>query len=113
EQGARKVFAVDVGSDQLDPRLVADTRVVNLEKTDIRNVEKLEESPQLVVVDVSFISLNHIWPALARIAPEAQMMVLVKPQFEVGAQSLGKGGVVKDKKMRHQALRDLWQSCHE
>lgn len=113
EQGAKKVFAVDVGSGQLDSKLAADSRVANLEKTDIRNVDKLDEAPHLVVVDVSFISLNHIWPALARIAPDAQMMVLVKPQFEVGAQSLGKGGVVKDKKIRHQALRDLWQSCHE
>lgn len=113
ENGAKKVFAVDVGSDQLDPTLRGHSRVVNLERTDIRNIEHFDEVPELVVVDVSFISLKHIWPALARLAPRAQMMVLVKPQFEVGAVSLGKGGVVKDKKIRHQALRDLWQSCHE
>lgn len=107
ELGAKHVFAVDVGSDQLDPILVADSRVSNLEKTDIRELNTLEFEVDVVVVDVSFISLNHIFDSLKRLAPKSQMVVLVKPQFEVGQLGLGKGGIVKDLETRHQVLREL------
>lgn len=107
ELGAAHVFAVDVGSDQLDPILIADERVSNLEKTDIRSLESLDSPVDVVVVDVSFISLTHIFDSLVRLAPKAQMIILVKPQFEVGQMGLGKGGIVKEREIRHQVLREL------
>lgn len=107
ELGAKHVYAVDVGSDQLDPLLVADSRVSNLEKTDIRSLDSLERAVEFVVVDVSFISLAHIFDSLVRLAPGSEMIVLVKPQFEVGQMGLGKGGIVKERETRHQVLREL------
>ncbi len=113
ELGAKLVYAVDVGSDQLDPTLASDPRVSNLEQTDIRDIKSFEMSVGVVVVDVSFISLTHIFESLVRLAPKAQMVVLVKPQFEVGQLGLGKGGIVKEKEIRHQVLAHLASQVRE
>jgi 23S rRNA (cytidine1920-2'-O)/16S rRNA (cytidine1409-2'-O)-methyltransferase len=103
-RGARRVFAVDVGRDQLHPDLLSDTRVVSMEQTDIRQVETLPVAPELAVVDVSFIPLALVLPAVHRLlAPAAPVVVLIKPQFEVGAGRLGKGGIVKDPAAREHA----------
>lgn len=105
QHGARHVYALDVGRDQLHPSLRQRPDVTFLEATDIRDFahERLPERPSLVTIDVSFISLRHVLPAaLALAAPLAQAIVLVKPQFEVGPEHLKKG-LVRDPAMHRQA----------
>jgi 23S rRNA (cytidine1920-2'-O)/16S rRNA (cytidine1409-2'-O)-methyltransferase len=99
EQGAVKVYAVDVGHGQLDPKLRADGRVVVMEKTNARNlpVDSFPESPALATIDISFISLEKVLPSVFGVLTLAgEAVVLVKPQFEVGKGQVGKGGVVRD-----------------
>lgn len=99
QNGARKVFAVDVGYGQLAWKLRDDQRVVNLERTNIRSLaaDRLDESPDLAVIDASFISLDKVLPAtLAHLQPASDIIALIKPQFEVGKGQVGKGGVVRD-----------------
>lgn len=99
QRGATKVFAVDVGYGQLAWSLREDPRVVNLERTNIRELtaEHLGERPSLAVIDASFISLDKVLPpTLALLAPGAEILALIKPQFEVGKGQVGKGGVVRD-----------------
>lgn len=96
-RGARLVYAVDVGRDQLHPALRSDSRVVAMEGTDIRTLAELPLAPVLVSIDVSFISLTMVLPAVLHLsAPEATIVALIKPQFEVGPERLGKGGVVRN-----------------
>lgn len=100
ERGAAKVFAVDVGSGQLHPRVAADPRVVSLEQTDARHLDEtlIPEAPTLIVCDVSFIGLAKALPVpLALAEAGADLVTLVKPQFEAdGPGGAGKKGVVKD-----------------
>ena len=100
DRGAAQVFAVDVGTGQLHPSVAADPRVVNLEKTDARHLTTalITDTPSLIVCDASFISLSKVLPAaLALAEPEADLITLVKPQFEAdGPKAVGKKGVVKD-----------------
>jgi 23S rRNA (cytidine1920-2'-O)/16S rRNA (cytidine1409-2'-O)-methyltransferase len=106
-RGAGRVYAVDVGRGQLHPSLAADPRVVSLEATDARALTPalIPEPPQLLVTDVSFISLEKALPAaLSLAAPGADLVALVKPQFEVGPERVGKGGLVKDAAARAEAL---------
>lgn len=105
QRGARSVVAVDVGYGQLDPRLRDDPRVRVLERTNARHLtpEALPEPVSLVTVDVSFISARLVLPALARCAPGADWLVMVKPQFEVGRERVGRGGVVRDDALRAEA----------
>jgi len=105
--GARRVYAVDVGRGQLHASLADDPRVVSLEGLDARALAAaaVPERPALIVCDVSFISLAKALPAaLALAAPDADLVALVKPQFEVGPDRVGKGGVVKDPAARAGAL---------
>jgi 23S rRNA (cytidine1920-2'-O)/16S rRNA (cytidine1409-2'-O)-methyltransferase len=105
-RGAARVYAVDVGHGQLDWRLRNDPRVVVLEKTNARHLTRalVSEPVDLVVCDVSFISLELALPAaLALAAPEAFLVALIKPQFEVGKGRVGKGGVVRDPAL-HEAV---------
>lgn len=99
-RGAAQVFAVDVGTGQLHPSVAADPRVVNLEKTDARHLTTalITETLSLIVCDASFISLAKVLPAALDLAePEADLITLVKPQFEAdGPKAVGKKGVVKD-----------------
>jgi 23S rRNA (cytidine1920-2'-O)/16S rRNA (cytidine1409-2'-O)-methyltransferase len=109
-RGAARVYAVDVGRGQLHPRLAADPRVVALEGVDARSLTAalIPEPPGLVVCDASFIGLAKVLPAaLDLAAPEADLIALVKPQFEVGPDHVGKGGLVRDSKARAQALADV------
>ncbi len=99
ERGATRVFAVDVGQGQLHPRVAADPRVVNLERTDARELttELVPQAPQLIVCDASFIGLAKVLPAALDLAEEgADLVTLVKPQFEAEGPGVGKKGVVKD-----------------
>jgi 23S rRNA (cytidine1920-2'-O)/16S rRNA (cytidine1409-2'-O)-methyltransferase len=109
QQGAARVHAVDVGYGQLDAKLRADPRVVVLERTNARNLEAsmIPDAIELVVADVAFISLRLVVPALAAVAPRAEWLLLVKPQFEVGREQVGKGGVVRDDALRAAAVESV------
>jgi len=110
ERGAAKVFALDVGHGQLHPRLLDDPRVVNIEGVNARAMSPADVGAAVgaVVADVSFISLRLVLPpALALSAPGAWGVFLVKPQFEVGREHIGKGGIVLDAALARQAAEDL------
>jgi len=106
QAGARHVVAVDVGYGQLHERLRQDDRVTVLERTHARDLEPaaLPAGIRWVTADVSFISLRLLLPAIARVAPAADCLLLVKPQFEVGREQVGKGGVVRDDALREAAV---------
>ncbi len=115
QRGAAKVYAIDVGRAQLDYRLRQDKRVVIHENTNARYLEALGEPADIVAIDVSFISLRLILPAVARITSEpADVIALVKPQFEAGRASVGKGGVVRDAAVHRRVLNDVaaWAISH-
>jgi 23S rRNA (cytidine1920-2'-O)/16S rRNA (cytidine1409-2'-O)-methyltransferase len=110
ERGARRVHAVDVGHGHLDPGLRGDRRVVALDGVNARDLTpaELPEAPDLVVCDVSFVSLKLALPrALALARPGARLIALVKPQFEVGPQGIGKGGIVRDRALIEAVAADL------
>ena len=107
QQGAKKVFAIDVGYGQLDWKIRNDERVVVMERTNIRNVtpEDLGEPLDLSVIDVSFIGLEIVLPAVKNLLkPTGQVLCLIKPQFEAGKENVGKKGVVRDPKIHKMVL---------
>ena len=107
QAGAARVIALDVGYGQLHPRLRSDDRVTVLERVNARNVTSLPFPPEIVVCDVSFISVKTALPPLLRLAaPGWQALVLVKPQFEAGRADTPKG-VVRDPEVRRRVLRDV------
>ena len=109
QNGAVKVYAVDVGYGQLAWSLRTDERVVNMERTNIRSVtlDQLAEPIEFFSVDVSFISLHHIFPvAQAITTPDAMGVCLVKPQFEAGREKVGKNGVVRDPATHREVLHN-------
>ena len=108
QQGAKKVFAIDVGYGQLDWKIRSDERVVVMERTNIRYVtpEQLGEPLDLSVIDVSFIGLEIVLPTIKNLLkPTGQVLCLIKPQFEAGKENVGKKGVVRDAKI-HQMVLD-------
>lgn len=109
--GARQVVAADVGYGQLAWRLQTDPRVVVVDRTNVRDLTLEQiggEAAELIVGDLSFISLTLVLPALARCAaPEADLALMVKPQFEVGRERLGAGGVVRDPELHADAVRTV------
>ena len=109
EHGAERVFAVDVGHGQLAEKLRTDSRVVNMENTDIRNVtaEDIGGQADFISVDVSFISLTKILPKLCELLNDSGCAaVLIKPQFEAGKSDIGKRGIVKDRKAHERVLAE-------
>lgn len=116
QNGAKKVYAVDSGTDQLHSKLKEDLRVVNMEKCNARNLTStlFSESIELAVMDLSFISQTCIYPALARILQEgATVISLIKPQFEAGKNAVGKNGIVKDKKTHILVIEQIIKSAQE
>jgi 23S rRNA (cytidine1920-2'-O)/16S rRNA (cytidine1409-2'-O)-methyltransferase len=110
QRGAARVYCVDVGHGQLDWKIASDPRVVVRDRTNIRLAppDLLPEPVDLVTIDVSFISLRLVLPALVPLArPGSPLVALVKPQFEVGRALVGKGGIVRDEGARAQALADV------
>ena len=110
QYGAAKVYSVDVGYGQFDWSLRKDSRVVVIERTNIRHMpfEKISEQVDLIVADTSFISLKKVIPAAEKFMRDGtQVLALIKPQFEAGKNKIGKGGVVKDLAIREQVLCDL------
>lgn len=115
QRSARHVYAVDVGRGQLAWRLREDARVTVMEQTDIRNVDTLPESISLVAVDVAFISLKLVLPAVKPLlAPDADVVALIKPQFEAGRAEVGKGGIVRDVSVQLRVVAELtaWVEEH-
>ncbi len=116
QQGAKKVFAIDVGYGQLAWKIREDPRVVVMERTNIRYVtpEDLGEPLDLSVIDVSFISLKIVLPAVRRLLRESgQVLCLIKPQFEAGREKVGKKGVVRDAAVHEEVLNGFLQLAAE
>jgi 23S rRNA (cytidine1920-2'-O)/16S rRNA (cytidine1409-2'-O)-methyltransferase len=112
QRGAARVIALDVGHGQLHPRLRADPRVTVLERTNARDLTALPFAPELVVCDVSFISVRTALPPVLRLARSGwQAVVLVKPQFEAGRAEVGRGGVVRSHETRKRVLRDVAEAA--
>jgi 23S rRNA (cytidine1920-2'-O)/16S rRNA (cytidine1409-2'-O)-methyltransferase len=109
--GAARVYAVDVGRGLLHWRLRQDPRVVVIERVNARELEGFPETVGLVVVDVSFIGLEKVLPAVRHAAPEAQVVALFKPQFQVGRSEVGKGGIVRDQAAIDAALESFRSWC--
>jgi 23S rRNA (cytidine1920-2'-O)/16S rRNA (cytidine1409-2'-O)-methyltransferase len=108
ERGAAKVYAIDVGHDQLAAKLCQDPRVVNMEGTNIRELASLPELADGAVMDLSFISITKVLEQVKNLLkPASPLMALVKPQFEAGVERLPKDGVVKDEKVRAQILSEV------
>lgn len=109
QAGAQFVYAVDVGKDQLLQRLKEDKRVVNMESTNCRYLEKkmFDKPITFACMDVSFISIKLILPSLFAIMDVKELVVLVKPQFEAGVSNIGKKGIVKNEKVHIQVLQDM------
>ena len=115
QQGAARVYAIDVGYGQLDWKLRQDKRVVVMERTNARYLEALPETVSFVCIDVSFISLRLILPAVQQwLTSEADVVALIKPQFEAGPDQVGKGGIVKDTAVHQQVLQEIltWSREH-
>lgn len=113
QNGAQKVYAVDVGSFQMSDSLRFNPKVVLLEQTDIR-IATIPEKASGIVVDVSFISLSKVFPSLKKFVESGAFIVaLLKPQFEVGQANLGKGGIVKDDKAREEVIHSVLASAVE
>ena len=107
QRGASKVYAIDVGTGQLDKKLTSDPRVVSIEQTDVREA-KLPELVDLACIDLSFISLTHVLVKVKKLLKETGIIVaLVKPQFEVGPGQVDRRGVVSDKVKRDDALQKI------
>ena len=116
QHGAKKVYAVDSGTDQLHPTIAADKRVVKMEKTNARTLtwEMLGEKCDLAVMDVSFISQTLLYPAVRSVLKENGYFIsLIKPQFEVTASALGSGGILRDKKTRDRAVETVLRRAEE
>jgi len=106
QNGAKKVIAVDVGTDQLHPKLRNDERVEVHEKTDIRNFNSLNEKTNIALIDVSFISLRLILPSVFNLTGDIQVLALFKPQFEGSSDNLS-AGVIKNETIRRQLIKDF------
>jgi len=110
QNGAKKVYAIDVGYGQLDWKLRNDSRVVNMERTNARYLKEtdLEEKIDFASIDVAFISLEKILPAVKEILKdEGEIIALIKPQFEAGKEKIGKKGVVKDKNTHAEVINNI------
>ncbi|HVO71176.1 MAG TPA: TlyA family RNA methyltransferase [Aggregatilineaceae bacterium] len=114
QSGAARVYAIDVGYGQLDYRLRSDPRVVVIERTNARYIPALDEPVSLIVVDVSFIPLRYLLPVFRGWLTEvADLIVLIKPQFEAGKGQVGKGGVVRDPEIHRRVLREVLTAARD
>lgn len=115
QRGAAKIYAVDVGTNQLAWKLRQEPRVVVMEQTHVKELQSshFSEPPTLIVIDCSFISLTRVLPEIARwVSPHTTIIALIKPQFEVGPSRIAKGGIVKDDAAQQDAILHV-QQCAE
>lgn len=110
-RGAVRVYAIDVGRGLLHWRIRQDPRVVVIERLNARELDSFPEPVSLVVIDVSFIGLEKVLPAVRRAAPDAEVVALFKPQFQVARGEVGKGGIVRDSDAVAAALQRLREWC--
>lgn len=123
QNGARLVYGIDVGSDQMDEKIKSDPRVVCLEKINARRLDDLirtklldsfQPEPNLIVADLSFISLTLVLKAVVNaVAKNAEFIVLIKPQFELGQDALNKKGIVTDNRIRIEAVSKIQSFCEQ
>lgn len=116
QNGAIRVYAIDVGYGQLAWSLRNDQRVINMERTNVRNIkaEDLGELLDFATIDVAFISLGKVLPAIKLLLKEnAELIALIKPQFEAGKDKIGKKGVVKDPKIHKEVIQNIFDITHE
>lgn len=112
--GAKKVYAIDTGYGQIDQKLREDKRVVLLEKTNIKNVESLPENIDMFVIDVSFISLRQVLPAVKKIDQSSEVVALIKPQFEVGKEMADKTkGIIRDEEVQAEVVEQIGKYAEE
>jgi 23S rRNA (cytidine1920-2'-O)/16S rRNA (cytidine1409-2'-O)-methyltransferase len=108
KHGAKRVYAIDVGYGQLAWSLRTDSRVVVVERANVRFLEHLPEPMDFAAIDVAFIGLRLVLPNVAKLlVPSGQAIALIKPQFEVGRESVGKGGVVRDPRLHRRAIEEV------
>lgn len=108
QNGAAKVYGIDVGYGQIDYRLRNDNRVVVMERTNARYLQSLPEPVSIVVADASFISLKLLLPTIKNwLLPESNVIMLIKPQFEAGKEHVGKGGVIRDQRIHIQVINEV------
>lgn len=111
---AARVYALDVGYGQLALKIRNDERVVVMERVNVRHLEQLDEPVALVVIDVSFISLRLVLPVIKNwLAPQADVVPLIKPQFEAGKEDVGKGGIIKDHTVHQRVLEETLEFASE
>ena len=116
QNGAVKVYAIDVGYGQLDWKLRTDDRVVNMEKCNVRylDTDLIAEPIDFISIDVSFISLKLIFPVAAKVlAEDGEIVCLVKPQFEAGREQVGKKGIVRDRKVHEEVIQNVIEYARE
>jgi 23S rRNA (cytidine1920-2'-O)/16S rRNA (cytidine1409-2'-O)-methyltransferase len=116
QHGAKKVYAVDVGYGQMAWKIRQDPRVMTIERVNIRAIEPslVPEPIDIAVIDVSFISLEKVIPSILQfLRPGAELVALIKPQFEVGREQVGKGGIVRDEAARGAAVERVTIFVHE
>lgn len=106
QNNAKKVYAIDVGTNQLDPKLKNDPRVISLENTNILDIEGFDEKIDYFVMDVSFVSIEYLLPGLNNLINDSKLVCLIKPQFELGKAHI-KNGVVKDRKLHLKVLNQV------
>lgn len=114
--GAKRVYAIDVGYGVLDEKLRKDDRVINIEKTNFRYIDKniILEPVEFISIDVSFISLTLIIPkALEFLKPGGEIVALIKPQFELSPKEVGKGGIVREETLRNKAVEKIYNFIQE
>lgn len=116
QNGVSKVYAIDVGYGQLDWKVRSDDRVVPMDRTNIRHVkvDDIGEKADFVSIDVSFISLKLVLPVVSELTTEeAEVVALIKPQFEAGKENVGKKGVVKDRKIHLKVVKEIYEFSKE
>lgn len=116
QNGAKRVYAIDVGTDQLSAKLREDKRVISMEKTNVRYMseEDIKEKANFVTIDVSFISLKLILPAIKLLTtPDVDIICLIKPQFEAGKDRINRNGIVRNKKVHIEVLMGLYGFCND
>ncbi|HLB94072.1 MAG TPA: TlyA family RNA methyltransferase [Candidatus Babeliales bacterium] len=108
QHGAKKIYGVDVGSNQVHPKILADSRVIVLEQTNLKELAQLPELVDLVTLDLSFISVLKVIPSILKLmTPVAHLLVLIKPQFEAGPAAIKRGGIVRDQQVRLNTVQQV------
>ena len=114
QRGVKKVYGVDVGYGQVHDKVTRDERLVLMERTNLRKLDMLPDLVDLVTLDLSFISILKVMPAVVKLMqPDAKIITLIKPQFEAGKENVGKGGVVRDSKVHDAVIEKIKNGMKE